>query len=206
MAFTTGSLLFQESVMVAELYRGLRDWKAVRDRVITQNLLQARTANTSRRFYSEIASRLKTLYIDELTLLVEGSSYEQSQLLWIAVCRRYAFIADFAREVLRDRYISLKMTLQPEDFDIFFNQQAHWHDELDSIAETTRVKARQTVLKMMKEAGLIAFDNAINPTVLSARVLDVVAAHRREDVLLFPVSMADLRLASAHLAEVRERA
>lgn len=192
--------------MVAELYRGLRDWKAVRDRVITQNLLQARTANTSRRFYSEIASRLKTLYIDELTLLVEGSSYEQSQLLWIAVCRRYAFIADFAREVLRDRYISLKMTLQPEDFDIFFNQQAHWHDELDSIAETTRVKARQTVLKMMKEAGLIAFDNAINPTVLSARVLDVVAAHRREDVLLFPVSMADLRLASAHLAEVRERA
>lgn len=192
--------------MVAELYRGLRDWKAVRDRVITQNLLQARTANTSRRFYSEIASRLKTLYIEELTLLTEGTSHEQSQLLWIAVCRRYAFIADFAREVLRERYLSLKMTLQPEDFDIFFNQQAHWHDELDSIAEATRVKARQTVLKMMKEAGLITFDNTINPTVLSARVLDVVAAHRREDVLLFPVSMADLRLASVHLAEVRERA
>ncbi|MEL7358179.1 MAG: DUF1819 family protein [Cyanobacteria bacterium J06560_6] len=206
MAFTTASLLFQESVMVAELYRGLRDWKAVRDRVITQNLLQARTANTSRRFYSEIASRLKTLYIEELTLLTEGTSHEQSQLLWIAVCRRYAFIADFAREVLRERYLSLKMTLQPEDFDIFFNQQAHWHDELDSIAEATRVKARQTVLKMMKEAGLITFDNTINPTVLSARVLDVVAAHRREDVLLFPVSMADLRLASVHLAEVRERA
>lgn len=210
MAFTTGGLLFQESVRVAELFCELRDWAAVRDRVITHNLLQARTANTSRRFYSEITSRLKTLYIDEqideLALLVEGSSYEQSQLLWIAVCRRYAFIADFAREVLRERYISLKMTLQPEDFDIFFNQKAHWHDELDRIADATRMKARQTVFKMLREAGLITFDHVINPTVPSARVLEAIAAHQREDVLFFPVSMADLRLVSSRLAEVHGRA
>ncbi len=200
MAFTTAALLFQESVRVAELFVELRDWKAVRDRVITQNLLQTRTANTSKRFYSEIASRLKTLYIDELVLLAEGSSYEQGQLLWIAVCRRYAFIADFAREVLRERYVSLQMTLEPEDFDIFFNQKALWHDELDRIAEATRIKARQTVFKMLKEAGLVTFEHVINPAVLSARMLETVA-HRREDVLLFPVSAADLRLASAHLAK-----
>lgn len=183
---------------MAELFVELRDWKGVRDRVITQNLLQARTANTSKRFYSEITSRLKTLCIDELVLLVEGSSHEQRQLLWIAVCRRYVFIADFAREVLRERYISLKMMLQPEDFDIFFNQKALWHDELDRIAETTRVKARQTVFKMLKEAGLITFDYVINPVVLSAPLLEV--AYQRQDVLLFPVSMADLRLASSQLA------
>ncbi len=47
MAFTTGALLFQESVRVAELFVELRDWKAVRDHVITQNLLQAKTTSTS---------------------------------------------------------------------------------------------------------------------------------------------------------------
>ena len=191
---------------MARLFEELRDWQVVRDRVISENLLQVRTVNTSKRFYSEIASRLKTLCIDELELLVAGSSYEQSQLLWIAVCRRYAFIADFAREVLRERYISFKRVLEPEDFDIFFNAKAEWHDELDRVAEATRRKGRQVIFKMLKEAGFLTFDSAINPAVLSDRLMETVMAHRQEDVLLFPVSVAELRLMSARAADCCERA
>jgi hypothetical protein len=121
MSFTTGSLFYLESVKLAGLFVELNDWNAVRNQVLSENLLQARTQNTSKRMCREIISRLKTLAPREIDLLIHGSSKEQGYLLWIAVCRRYKFIADFAVEIIRERYLSLKTDLHYEDFDAFFN-------------------------------------------------------------------------------------
>ena len=120
MSFTTGSLFRQESLKVAELFIACGDWNAVRKNVLSENLLQARTLNTLKRVYREISSRLKTLCEDELALMVNGTPQDQNQLLWLAVCRRYTFIADFSKEVLREKFISFKGVLQYEDFDAFF--------------------------------------------------------------------------------------
>jgi hypothetical protein len=92
MSFTTGSLFYLESVKLAELFIALEDWNAVRNKVLSENLLQARTQNTSKRVCREIISRLKTLTPLEIDLLINGSPQEQTYLLWIAVCRRYKFI------------------------------------------------------------------------------------------------------------------
>ena len=43
MSFTTGALLYRESLVIVELYAQLADWKAVRDQVLAGNLLQMRT-------------------------------------------------------------------------------------------------------------------------------------------------------------------
>ena len=115
MSFTTGNLYHRESVKLAALYLDLGDWNSVHDKVISENLLQTRTLNTQKRVYIEVVSRLKTLNPAELEFLVEASHQEQAYLLWLAVCRRYRFIADFAVEVIRERYITLKTDLTPED-------------------------------------------------------------------------------------------
>ncbi|MEP6957936.1 MAG: BrxA family protein [Nitrospirota bacterium] len=94
MSFTTGGIFHRESVKIATLYLELRDWDAVRDKVLSDNLLQARTRETSKRLCREIISRLNKLSSHELNLLVHATSQEQGYLLWIAVCRRYKFIAD----------------------------------------------------------------------------------------------------------------
>ena len=133
MSFTTGSLFHRESVELAALYLDLGDWNSVRDKVVAVFLLQTRTLNTLKRVCREIISRLRTLSPGELEFLVEGSHQEQAYLLWLAVCRRYRFIADFAVEVLRERYITLKSDLTHEDFDSFFNRKSEWHLELDEI-------------------------------------------------------------------------
>lgn len=192
-SFTTGSLFFQESVEVATLFLRLRNWTSVRDAVLTDNLLHFKTTNSLKRVYREVASRLKLLCEAELNLLVCGTAQEQAHVLWIAVCRRYQLIADFAREVVRERYINFKTTLDHGDFDVFFNRKAEWHSELDRVADTTRVKGRQIVFKMLKEVGLLTFDCYINSTILSARLLQSLPAQRREDVFWFPVSPVDLR-------------
>ncbi len=49
----------------------------------------------------EIVSRLQTLNDEELRFLVGADNREQGYMLWIAACRRYTFIGEFAVEVLR---------------------------------------------------------------------------------------------------------
>ncbi len=193
MSFTTGSLLHRESVNLAARYLEFGDWNSVRDRVISQNLLQTRTLNTLKRVCSEVISRLKTLRPGELELLVAGSHQEQACLLWLAVCRRYRFIADFAVEVLRERYITLKSDLTHEDFDAFFSRKSEWHLELDEITPATRNKLRQVLFKMLREADLLTPDNMINAAMLSPALLDLIQPGNRGDILYFPIFESDLK-------------
>lgn len=193
MSFTTGSLFHKESITLATLYLPLGNWKAVREKVIAENLLQARTMNTLKRVSREVISRLKTLSANELELLVETNPQEQGYLLWLAVCRRYQFIADFAVEVLRERYITLKTDLGLEDFDSFFNRKSEWHAELDEIRPATRNKLRQVLFKMLREADLLTKENMINAAMLSPDLLAAISRDNRMDIMYFPVFESDLK-------------
>ena len=193
MSFTTGSLFHRESVELASLYLGLGGWSAVRDKAITENVLQARTLNTRKRVCREIISRLRTLSPSELELLVDGSHQEQAYILWIAVCHRYRFIADFAVEVLRERYITLKSDLTHEDFDSFFNRKSEWHLELDEITPTTRGKLRQVLFKMLREADLLTTNNTIHAAMLSPRLLNLIHQGKGMDILYLPVFESDAK-------------
>ncbi len=195
MSFTTGSGLFsRESVELAALYLDIGDWNAVRDKVIRENLLQSRTLNTLKRVCSEVISRLKTLSSEELELLVKTDPREQCYLLWLSVCRRYPFIAEFAVEVLRERYISLKSDLNPEDFDSFFNSKSQFRSELDRIRPATKAKLRQVLFKMLREADLLTGDNRINAAMLSPGLLRIIPTGTGGDVLFFPAFESDLRM------------
>jgi hypothetical protein len=174
-------------VELAALYLDLGDWNAVRDKVIAENLLQTRTQNSLKRICREVISRLRTLTQSELTLLVDASHQEQGYILWLAVCRRYRFIADFAVEVLRERYITLKTDLVHEDFDSFFNRKSEWHLELDEITPATRCKLRQVLFKMLREADLMTAKNMINAAMFGPRLLKLLHQGNRRDVSYFPV-------------------
>lgn len=193
MSFTTGSLFHRESVELTALYLDLGDWSSVRDKVIAENLLQTRTLNTLKRVCREIISRLRTLTLGELEFLVEGSHQEQAYLLWLAVCRRYRLIADFAVEVLRERYITLKSDLTHEDFDSFFNRKSEWHLELDGITSATRGKLRQVLFKMLREADLLTANSMIHTAMLSPRLLSLIQQGSHRDILHFPVFESDVK-------------
>lgn len=193
MSFSTGGLFLHESVKLAGLFLDLGDWDSTRDKVLSDNLLQARTRSTLIRNCREIISRLKALSSVEHKLLVEGGHQDQASLLWIAVCRRYRFIADFAVEVLRERYITLKADLTYEDFDSFFNRKSEWHSELDEISPATRSKLRQVLFKLLREADLLTTNNMINAAMLNPRLLELINQGSRRDVLYFPVFESDVK-------------
>lgn len=191
LSFTTGGLFVAESVMVAGIYLSNRDWPLTERKLLDDNAFQARTASSATRICREVCSRLKTLDADELSILLSGSPKEQRQILWIAVCRRYALIRDFAVHVLRDRYLSLQKTMQLKDFDSFLHRLTETHEELQTIAESTQKKLRQVLFRMLKEAELVD-GNTISPVLLSPRIVHVIRAGNPEEIAIFPVFESDV--------------
>jgi hypothetical protein len=192
LSFTGAGLSINASIKIAEAYLQLRDWDAVKERVKAENLLQARTQSSIQRVFQELAPRLQQLTEGQLELLVEGNHQEQKQLLWFAVCKRYAYIREFAIEVIHEKYLSLDNELTEFDYDAFFNRKADWHDELDQLKETTRIKIKTVLFRMLREAGLISTDHTIIPTVLSRRMVEALAPDSPTSFQIFPMSMADI--------------
>lgn len=187
MSFTTGALLFRESVLIAEMYIKLNDWKKVRDTITSKNLLQARTTRTSKKVCSELISRMCVLHNSELELLATGTEMEQKCMLWLALCRRYAIIGDFAKEVVHEHFLNLKHSVEYDDFNAFYSNKSQLHPELETVADSTLKKIRQVLFKMMHEVGILMKNNMINALVLSQQVKERITGNNRDDLLFFPV-------------------
>jgi hypothetical protein len=188
MAFTTAGLLYRQSVTVAELFRKLKNWDLVRDKVYAENILQTRKHSTAKKIFREIASRLKHLTDSQLTLLTDGERHEQIQILWLAVTKRYRFIHDFAVEVMNEKYHRHDLTLNSNDYDIFFHRKEEWHPELQRLAPETRAKARQRVFNMMRDAELLTPRNTVSPALMSPRTVKAVAEDSPRLLAVFPVT------------------
>lgn len=161
MSFTTGGLGHSESLLLVSLYLDLRDWDVVRKQVEQDNSLQVKKASSSKRVARELITRLKALTRPELEFLADASPQDQRYVLWLANCRCYSFIAEFALEVLREHYLSLKATVTLDDFDAFFNKKAEWHEELDRMTLASRKKVRQVLFRILREAQLLSTDQRI---------------------------------------------
>lgn len=205
LSFTAGGLFADAAPKVAELYLRAADatieppggtdsnnattsetWAAVRSQAEHDNLLQARTQASNKRLTREVAFRLATLSDAELAMLVDATSTERGHLLWVAACRQYEFVGDFAQEVLRERFLLMRPAISHDDFDDFVAAKAMWHEELSGLKPSTIVKVRATLFRMMREAGLITDDGTLNRVVLSHRVADAFAARTPSDERFFP--------------------
>lgn len=190
LSFTSGGLLAREAVVAAPLYLRERDWARVRQLIGQDNLLQARTVSSGVRRAREVVQRLGVLTDEELELLVEATATERGYLLWVAACRRYALIGDFAEEVVRERFLLLTPHLGYGDFDSFVRGKSLWHSELAELKDSTMQKLRSTVFQMLTEAGLLSEDGDILPAVLSDRVAAAVDARTPSDVRFLPGTIA----------------
>lgn len=189
LSFTSGGLLVREAEVIIPVYLSERDWTKVRQVSIEANLLQARTTSSSVRLTRETIQRLSVFDEFELELLAEASLTERCHLMWVAACRRYELLGDFAEEVIRERYLLLTPWLDGEDFERFITGKSLWHPELDELKQSTSAKLRQTVFRMLHEAGLHGEDGEIIPAVLSERVHEVLAARTPSDIRFLPTSL-----------------
>ena len=169
LSFTGANLSLSKSLSLARAFNKYGSWEAVEERLLPENILQMRTNSAAVRVHQEIVPRLQRLTKEQMELLTEGSYLEQKHMLWLAVCKRYRYIRDFAIEVIREKYLRMDYQVTDLDYTSFFNRKADWHEELEEITESTQNKIRQVLFRMLKEAEILSEDNVIIETILTQK-------------------------------------
>ena len=154
-SFTTGALFVPETLAVAREFARSRDWKSVAALTRSENLLRQRTAASTARMLREIRHRLGELSPAELDYLVGADPAGQRLLLFIAACRRYRFIAEFATAVLFPKAHAAETQLYPGDLTRFIDDRSLGAPEVEKLTDKSRAKVRQVILRILAEAGLI---------------------------------------------------
>ncbi len=187
MSFAVGGLFINESVEVARLRDASERWEQTIVQAIEAGIISSPKIASRRRTIREIVNRLSTLSQPEIELLsATTDSTEKQALLWLATCRAYRFVEEFAHDVIQDRYLSYHLDLPLESFDVFFDAKAEWHEELAKISSSTRKKLRQVLFRIMRDAGVITGENQIQKAYLSPRLKALIVQSKPREIELFP--------------------
>ncbi len=187
MSFSTGGLFLNESVEFASLHREDEAWEETQARAVKEGTTQLPKDASNTRSIREIKNRVSTLTAEELDFFVrEADRADQKALLWLACCRAYRFVREFAVDVLQDRYLSYQLDLPLEAFDIFFDAKAEWHDELAELSTSTRLKLRQILFRMMREADILSEQKEIQTYLLSSKLIAMIQSNTPEELNYFP--------------------
>lgn len=186
MSFGTGGLFLNESVAIARLYEELRDWTAVKNAAAEEAIIPFRKHSSVTRAVREIANRLEVLRPNEMEVLAHGEYHDQLAVLWLALCRCYRFIGEFAVELVSERFLSFRTHLTYDDFDAFYASKAEWEPDLERISVSTRQKLRQVLFRFMREAGVLGKDDHICRTLLTPAFIDLISAADPQEIRFFP--------------------
>ena len=191
LSMTAAGLMPEASVRIAEVYLACRDWRETRRRLHSENLLQANTSNSSQRVGRELLERLKTLSDDELAVLVSAPMRsDRVAMVWVAACRYYDFLADFAVEVVRDAFLIGKKSITYEDYDKFELRTSAHHPELAEVSASTHGKIRQVVFRMLNEAGFFDDAKMLIPAMLSPVLMRMLP---ESNFMFFPMYVKNRR-------------
>lgn len=192
MSFGAGGLMLNESVEVARLHVTEEPWEDTIRRAMEEGTTALPKAASNRRTIREISNRLLTLTDAERGFLIEQADRTDRQaLLWLAICRAYRFIHEFAVEVIRERYLSYQYDLPLERFDILLEAKAEWDEHLASLTSSTRLKLRQVLFRIMREAGVISETSQIQAVLLSNQLKTMIEESAPRDLAVFPGVPAD---------------
>jgi len=188
MSYGIGGLFLNESVAIARLYQELGDWSAVKKAAGAKGVIPFRKQSSVTRSVREIANRLEVLKADEIDLLCHGDYADQLSVLWLALCRGYRFIGEFAVELLSERFLSFRTHITYDDFDAFYAAKAEWEPDLEAISTSTREKLRQVLFRLMREAGILHEGDHICRALLSPSFTALMAQSDPHELRYFPGS------------------
>ena len=178
-SFTAASLRPELARIVAQAYLDCGDWERARERVLAQNLLQARSPLSAIRMEREIRQRLQTLTPQQLYILIHAPISTGAAIAWLSVLKHSPFVFAFAVEVLRAKFESHDTVLRPSDYEGFFEAQVVAHPELARLTVSTRQKMRRVMVTMLREVGIVTHpgkDPMFGRPMLPPDVLDSIVA------------------------------
>jgi Putative inner membrane protein (DUF1819) len=186
-AFTTSSLRLRELVTVAEAMGENREMDYISE-------LGNGKVTTGQKMFSELKKRLAKLTDGEVALLIHGDLNTQKQIAFLAVCKTYAFIREFAVEVLREKVLLFDFKITDGDYLSFYRRKASLHPELEERTTVTQQKIQQVTFKVLEQAGIIdgIKTKVIQPQILNRQLIETIAADDKNWLSVFFRSDIDI--------------
>ena len=183
LSFTVGGLFLFEGIELARLRVSGQAWEEVRRIAPAGIFVAAGGASSVKRIRNEVLGRLRRLNDAQVSHLASAGMTDARALMWVAACRKYRILADFAHEVLNERLRSYQPEVRFADFDQLLDTKGEVAME---IAPSTRARLRNVAFRMLREAELIDAQNRVRSLPLSETLLDLFDQDRQNGVDLIP--------------------
>jgi hypothetical protein len=152
---TAGALKVTESRVVADLLlRGVidRQWRKA---IYHENVLQARSPKTAKRFSILIRRRLSSVEAPLWKLIRDGSAVEATHACLAATVKTSRLLGDFLDLVVREQYRTFKEKLSLTLFADYLQDCRGRDPDMPQWSESTITRLRSTVYTILAEAGYI---------------------------------------------------
>ncbi|MFW7355909.1 MAG: DUF1819 family protein [Brucella sp.] len=187
MSFSVGGLMLNESLAIAEHYQRGETWAYARERLLAEGASSLPKLASQTRALREVYDRIGHLSDAERQFLsAEADRTEQQAMIWLAICRTYRFIYEFAVQVINERYQSWRLDLGHEVFDRFLAEKAETDPGLAELSLSTCAKLRQVLFRILRESGLRSVEGRIQPVWLSGRMKRLIEESDPADLRIFP--------------------
>jgi len=186
LSFTVGGLFLFEGIELARLRATCASWDEVRQTSPDDVFVAKGGASSVKRIRNEVIGRLATLTPDEIGHLASGGMTDARALMWVAACRKYRILAEFAHEVLDERLRTYQPEIRVTDFDALMDAKGVNAAEIARLAPSTRARLRSGAFRMLREAELIDPESRVRTLPLSATLRDLLARDRRSGLDLIP--------------------
>lgn len=156
LAFTAGALLYNESILFIRAIDSTED--NLKNKFSVHSDVLATNAESSRkRIKSELDKRLKNLDVDYLNKFFLLTEQDQKVILFLAICKTYSIITEFALEIVYNKWKNFDNELSPYDFKFFLSSKLS-EGQLNEISDNSLYKLSQVVVKIFKEVGVYKED------------------------------------------------
>lgn len=182
---TAGSLKIPESRVIADLLLDGVDGKDWDTAILHQNVLQARSTETSRRLARLIRARLTLMEADLWRLVRDGTGDTATHAVLAAAVKHSMLLGDFLDLVVREQYRIFAKTLNSQLWGQYLDDCRGRDPEMPVWNESTRRRLRSSVFQMLAQAGYI--DNTKSRTLqtvhIASQVIDYLEKHDEQYVL-----------------------
>lgn len=179
--------MLNESLVIARAYRVGERWADARERLLAQGVSSLPKLASQTRALREVYDRIGYLSDAERQYLsADADRAEQQAMIWLAICRTYRFVHEFAVEVINERYQSWRLDLGHEVFDRFLTEKAECDPSLAELSLSTCAKLRQVLFRILRESGLRSVEGRIQPIWLSGRMKRLIEESNPADLRIFP--------------------
>ena len=160
-SFTAGSLLLDETTRVLK-YILNDELESKKDEIIKKNIIKINSEYARKRVLQEIRLRNKVVDKGVWEKFENASVKEKKILLFYAAIKTYAILSDFVKDVIIDKWKSLKLDFDEREIEVFLDKKSSEHPEIENWSETTRAKVIQVIQRILKEAGILV-NNKLKP-------------------------------------------